>query len=87
VRHHGVGELLGAVKAPEDGEGLVVRVFEAYNSSGVGTLKAPFRVAEAVSLDILEEEVVPRQIEVNDNTVRFSYRPREVITLLLRPSR
>jgi alpha-mannosidase len=50
-------------------------------------LAASFRVAEAVSLDILEEEVVPRQIEVNDNTVRFSYRPREIITLLLRPSR
>jgi alpha-mannosidase len=78
--------VLEAVKAPEDGEGLVVRVFEAYNSSGVGTLRAPFRVAEAVSLHILEEEVVPRQIEVNDNTVRFSYRPREIITLLLRPS-
>ena len=79
--------VLEAVKAPEDGEGLVVRVFEAYNSSGIGTLRAPFRVAEAVSLDILEEEVVPRQIEVNGNTVRFSYRPREIITLLLRPSR
>ncbi|ESQ23887.1 MAG: hypothetical protein OSP8Acid_15080 [uncultured Acidilobus sp. OSP8] len=39
-----------------------------------------------MSLDILEEEVVPRQIEVNGNTVRFSYRPREIITLLLRPS-
>jgi alpha-mannosidase len=50
-------------------------------------LAASFRVAEAVSLDILEEEVVPRQIEVNGNIVRFSYRPREIITLLLRPSR
>jgi len=50
-------------------------------------LAASFRVAEAVSLDILEEEVVPRQIEINGNIVRFSYRPREIITLLLRPSR
>jgi len=50
-------------------------------------LAASFRVAEAVSLDILEEEAVPRQIEVNGNIVRFSHRPREIITLLLRPSR
>jgi len=50
-------------------------------------LAASFRVAEAVSLDILEEEVVPRQIEINGYIVRFSYRPREIITLLLRPSR
>jgi hypothetical protein len=50
-------------------------------------LAASFRVAEAVSLDILEEEVVPRQIEINGYIVRFSYRLREIITLLLRPSR
>jgi alpha-mannosidase len=79
--------VLEAVKAPEDGDGLVVRMFEAHNSSGVGVLRAPFRVAEARSVNILEEEEVPRTIQVEGDAVRFSYRPREIITLLLRPAR
>ncbi|WP_148217205.1 alpha-mannosidase [Acidilobus saccharovorans] len=79
--------VLEAVKVPEDGDGIVVRVFEAHNSSGVGVLRAPFRVGEARSVNILEEDEVPRELSVEGDLVRFSYRPREIITLLLRPAR
>jgi len=68
-------------------ESMVRLTSQALEHRTLLMLAASFRVAEAVSLDILEEEVVPRQIEVNGNIVRFSHRPREIITLLLRPSR
>ncbi len=76
--------VLEAVKAPEEGDGLVLRIYEAHNVEGWGELRLPFQPKEVRSLDLLETTEVHRELKVNGNLVEFHYRPREVITLLVR---
>ncbi len=79
--------ILEAIKPAEDGNGIVFRIYDAHNAGGIGLLRLPFEVAEARSIDLLELNEVPRQLSVSGNEVRFSYGPREVVTLLVRPRR
>ncbi|MDT7870029.1 MAG: glycoside hydrolase family 38 C-terminal domain-containing protein [Thermoproteus sp.] len=73
--------LLESAKRAEDGDGLVLRIYEAFNKRGKATLKL-WRAPSAVrSTDILERGDVPREISTSGSTVEFSYRNYEIVTL------
>lgn len=67
------------VKAADDGNGLIVRLYEAHNQRGPVVLRFGRAIASATETDLLEREIGP--VEVEGNEVRFSVRPFEIKTL------
>jgi alpha-mannosidase len=72
------------VKVTQDGNGLIVRLYEAHNQRGPASLRFDRAVAGAVETDLLEREIGP--LEVDGNEVRFDVRPFEIKTLRVRLS-
>jgi len=70
------------VKVAHDGDGLIVRLYEAHNQRGQATLVFGQPITSAVEVDLLEREV--GTVEVSGNQARFQVRPFEVKTLRVR---
>jgi len=70
------------VKVAADGDGLIVRLYEAHNQRGPASIQFDRQVASAVEVDMLERDVGP--VEVAGADVRFRVRPFEVKTLRVR---
>ncbi|KPK46627.1 MAG: hypothetical protein AMJ77_05565 [Dehalococcoidia bacterium SM23_28_2] len=77
--------VLSALKAAEDGRGIIVRLYNIASrpTSGELRLEEPYAAVEVVNLN--EEPLGPAEVE--DGRVRLSLKPNEVITLRFRPSR
>jgi len=67
------------VKVAEDGNGLIVRLYEAHNQRGPASLRFGRPVASAVETDLLEREIGPATVDGDE--VRFHVRPFEIKTL------
>jgi alpha-mannosidase len=74
--------IVETVKVAEDGDGLVVRLYEAHNMRGPVTLRFARPVAGAEEVDLLERTV--GAVDVEGDTVRFAVRPFEIKTLRVR---
>jgi alpha-mannosidase len=70
------------VKTAQDGDGLIVRLYEAHNERGPASLVFGQPVASAVEVDLLEREIGP--VSVVENRVDFNVRPFEVKTFRVR---
>jgi alpha-mannosidase len=70
------------VKMAQDGDGLIVRLYEAHNQRGPASLVFARPIAGAVETDLLEREVGP--VTVEGNLLRFDVRPFEIKTLRVR---
>jgi alpha-mannosidase len=70
------------VKVAHDGDGLIVRLYEAHNQRGQATLVFGQPIAGAIEVDLLEREV--GVVEVSGNQAHFQVRPFEVKTLRVR---
>ncbi|MFO7168122.1 MAG: alpha-mannosidase [Chloroflexota bacterium] len=70
------------IKTADDGDGLVVRMYEAHNQRGAVRLTFAREVARAVETDLLEREIA--EAEVSGRTVTVQVRPFEIKTLKLR---
>jgi alpha-mannosidase len=70
------------VKVAHDGDGLIVRLYEAHNQRGQASLVFGQPIAGAVEVDLLEREV--GAVEVSGNQAHFQVRPFEVKTLRVR---
>jgi len=70
------------VKVADDGDGLIVRLYEAHNQRGPASLVFAQPVAQAVEVDLLERAI--GSVAVADNRVSFDVRPFEVKTLRVR---
>ena len=76
------------VKQAEDGDGIIVRLYEAFNRRAEVALSVDeiaagaFTLAEAYDCNMLEEQEVPLPVE--ENVVRLTIRPFEIRTLRLR---
>jgi alpha-mannosidase len=70
------------VKVAHDGDGLIVRLYEAHNQRGQATLEFGQPISSAVEVDLLEREV--GAVEISGNQARFQVRPFEVKTLRVR---
>jgi alpha-mannosidase len=67
------------IKQAEDGDGLIVRLYEAHNQRGPVRLVFAHPIVGAVEVDLLERPVGP--VEVSGHQVRCDIRPFEVKTL------
>jgi alpha-mannosidase len=67
------------VKVADDGNGLIVRLYEAHNQRGPASLRFGQPVASAVETDLLERALGP--LAVYGDEVHFHVRPFEIKTL------
>ena len=70
------------IKTADDGDGLIVRMYEAHNQRGQVCLDFGRPVESAVEVDLLERETGP--VTVEGNRVRCSVRPFEIKTIRVR---
>lgn len=70
------------VKKAEDGNEIIVRMYEAYDKKSKATLSFGFDVKEAYICNLLEEDDVP--VEVKNNKIELDIRNFEIVTLKLK---
>jgi alpha-mannosidase len=75
------GMRLSALKKSEDGNEIIVRVYEAHGGRGTATLETTFGRNHAVLTNLLEEEI--ETLEIVDGTLEFGFTPFEVKTIRL----
>jgi alpha-mannosidase len=71
--------IVETIKVAEDGNGLIVRLYEAHNQRGPVGLRFGVPVVAVTECDLLERTVAP--VDVQDGSVRFDMRPFEIKTL------
>ena len=76
------GVIIESVKVAEDGQGIVVRLYEAYGSRGPVRLTANLPVQTATRTDMLENAIEP--LLMQDGSVALELRPFEIVTLRLK---
>ena len=81
----GEGIVFSALKPAENGDGVVLRCYNAGGSPTTGTCRAPFALVSAARVRADEREAVPLAIE-DGRTVRFVADGHEIVTLLLHPA-
>jgi alpha-mannosidase len=86
VEGEGIELALGSLKRPEEGEGLILRLYEPHGARGLATLRfaRPIRSAERATL-LEEHDPAPlaeaTEPVISGETLRLSIRPFEVVTL------
>jgi hypothetical protein len=74
--------VIEAVKRAEDGDGIIVRLYEAYRRRGTARLIVNGLCSRASRTDLLERDV--EDLPVHGGSITLDYRPFEIITLRLR---
>jgi len=74
--------VIDTIKTAEDGDGVVVRLYEAHNARGAVTLTFARPVVHAEHCNLLEERL--DDAAVDGNTVQFAIKPFEIVTLRVR---
>jgi alpha-mannosidase len=76
--------VIETVKQAEDGNGIIVRLYEDQRSRGTATLQAGFALEKAIVCNLLEED--GEAVLVEGNAVRFDYTPYQILSLRLIPA-
>ena len=84
VRCDAPNVVIETVKRAEDGNGVIVRLYETQRRRGSITLTTGFPLQAAARTNLLEEEKYT--LAVDGNTVRYDIRPFEIVTLRLAPA-
>ncbi len=74
--------IVETVKPAEDGGGLIVRLYEAHNQCGRGTLTFVTSILSAQECNLLEEPI--NDVSCQGNTLSFQVRPFEIKTFRVR---
>ncbi len=74
--------VVSSVKRPEEGEGLIVRLYESQGQAGSVTLRLAQPVAEAEVANLLEETLEPAPVA--SGAVELAFRPWEIKTVRVR---
>jgi alpha-mannosidase len=73
--------VIETVKRAEDGNGLIVRLYEDQRNRGKVTVAPGFTLSEAYICNLLEEN--EQALEVQDNAVQLDVTPYQIVTLRL----
>ena len=74
--------ILETVKQAEDGNGTILRLYESENARTKARLTLPAGVTRAYETNLLEE--IETELPVENGAVRFTMKPYEIKTILLR---
>ncbi len=75
--------VIETIKQAEDGDGLIVRLYESQRQRGPVALRSGFPLAAAWRTNLLEEN--QEALAVDEDEVQFNSRPFQIITLRLCP--
>jgi len=75
------GILIESIKNADDGQGLIVRLYEAYGSHSAVSLRTILPVHAVFRTDMLENK--QEQLPWRDGAIRFEVHPFEIVTLRL----
>ena len=78
----GSNVIIDCVKKAENGDGYIVRMYDAVNSTSKKTVKFGIPVKSVTTCDLLENDL--ETIEVVDNTAKVPVKPFEIVTLRVR---
>jgi alpha-mannosidase len=81
VRTDAPNVVIETIKQAEDGDGVIVRLYEAHNRRGEVTLHTQLPVRTAWQTNLLEQG--RSQLQVSDKQVRFSIKPYQIMTIKL----
>ncbi len=76
--------IVETIKQAEDGNGIIVRLYENERNRGPVTIKAGFDLKAAYHCNLLEEDEA--QLETTDNSISLTVRPYQIATLRLVPA-
>jgi alpha-mannosidase len=79
VESEGLELALGSLKLAEDGDSMILRLYEPHGARGECTLRFAGSVERVERVNLLEE--AERPVEVHGGAVRLEVRPFEVVTL------
>ena len=74
--------IVETIKKAEDSDHIIVRGYESYNMRTDVKLKLGFDAEKAYLCDLMENEL--EEIEVDNNTVSFTAKPFEIVTIKLK---
>ena len=77
--------IIETLKRAEDGNGIIVRLYESQRKRGAVTLTAAFPLATVYHTNLLEE--TQAELTPQGNSVTFNVRPYEIVTLRLMAGR
>jgi alpha-mannosidase len=75
------GVFIDTVKPAEDGEGVIVRLYEAHGARGTARLRVGVPFGEVWFTNLLEDRLAPA--DVDGDAVVVPYRPFEIVTVAL----
>jgi alpha-mannosidase len=75
--------IIETIKRAEDGNGIIVRLYESQRKRGPVQLRAGFGVEAAWETNLLEEN--GSELSVENNTIQLNLRPYQIMTLRLKP--
>jgi alpha-mannosidase len=83
VTSGGLPLALGSLKRPEDGDGLILRLYEPRGARGRALLRFPVAVSGVARVDLLEEPTdgSPPVLVDDGQSISLDVRPFEVVTL------
>jgi alpha-mannosidase len=76
--------VIETIKRAEDGNGVIVRLYECHRERGRVILTTGFNIDSAAITNLLEVDQV--EIPVNDNQIELAYTPYQIITLRIVPA-
>ncbi|HEX6035603.1 MAG TPA: glycoside hydrolase family 38 C-terminal domain-containing protein, partial [Anaerolineales bacterium] len=75
--------IIETIKRAEDGDGIIVRLYESRRKRGPVQLHLGFAVGSAWETNLLEEN--ESELSVADNSIQLELRPYQIMTLRLKP--
>ena len=75
--------VIETIKRAEDGDGMIVRLYESHRKRGPVTIRFAFPVAAAWETNLLEENQA--ELPVADGAVSLNLRPYQIVTMRVRP--
>ncbi len=76
--------VIETVKRAENGEGIIVRLYENQRKRGTVTLETGIDLASAILTNLIEDD--EQEIPVDGRRVSFAIKPYEIVTLRLLPA-
>ena len=75
--------VIETVKVAEDGNGLIVRLYECMRRRGKATLTAAFELGKVWKTNLIEDNL--EELQPQENSISFDVKPYEIVTLRLVP--
>ena len=76
--------VLETIKAAEDGDGIMIRLYEVENKRSHVTLNVNDKIVSAIETNMLEESEAVQNLQVSEHEVSFEIKPYEVKTFRVR---